>query len=137
MIKTYSELIRLFTFEERFKYLKLNGSVGESTFGCDRYLNQMMYNSAKWRSCRNNVLIRDDGCDLACADHPIIGRIVIHHINPITVDDILSEDPIIFDLDNLIVVSHITHEAIHFGNEHLLPSPLVERRKNDTCPWRC
>ena len=137
MSKTYSELVMLPTFEERFQYLRLDGSVGEATFGCDRYLNQMMYNSAKWRHCRNAVLVRDDGCDLACPDHIIGGRVVVHHINPVTVDDLLSENSIVFDLDNLITVSHTTHEAIHFGDEHLLPSPLVERRRNDTCPWRC
>lgn len=134
--KSYKELARIDNYNERFEYLKLQGSVGAQTFGCDRYLNQMLYNSVQWKKCRNEVIIRDDGCDLAHPDYPIKGRIIIHHINPITIEDILDENPQIFDLDNLISVSHITHEALHYGDSNLLPKPPIERTKNDTCPWK-
>lgn len=135
-IKTYSELITLPTYEERFNYLKLEGVVGETTFGFDRYLNQNLYNSQEWKSIRNQVIIRDNGCDLACEGYEIYGRILIHHINPITVENIINRDPIIFDLENLISTVHNTHNAIHYGNENLLIKGPIERTKNDTIPWK-
>lgn len=135
-IKCYSELITLPTFEERFNYLKLNGFVGKDTFGYDRYLNQMLYKSPEWKSIRNQIIIRDNGCDLACEGYEIKGRILIHHINPITVEDILNENPIIFDPENLISTVHNTHNAIHYGDESLIIKGPIERTKNDTIPWR-
>lgn len=135
-IKTYSELITLPTFEERFNYLKLEGAVGESTFGFDRYLNQNLYRSQEWKSVRNKVIIRDNGCDLACEGYEIYGKVLIHHINPITVEDIINRNPIIFDLENLITTVHNTHNAIHYGDENLLIKGPIERTKNDTIPWK-
>lgn len=135
-IKTYSELITLPTFEERFNYLKLGGIVGESTFGFDRYLNQNLYKSQEWKSVRNKVIIRDNGCDLACEGYEIYGKVLIHHINPITVEDIINRNPIIFDLENLITTIHNTHNAIHYGDENLLIKGPIERTKNDTIPWK-
>ena len=135
-IKTYSELITLPTFEERFNYLKLGGTVGESTFGFDRYLNQNLYKSQEWKSVRNKVIIRDNGCDLACEGYEIYGKVLIHHINPITVEDIINRNPIIFDLENLITTVHNTHNAIHYGDENLLIKGPIERTKNDTIPWK-
>lgn len=134
--KSYSELIKLETFEERFEYLKLNGRVGESTFGYDRYLNQLFYTTAEWKAARNLVIIRDNGCDLGIDDRNIGGRIFIHHINPITKEDILNRHPKLFDPENLICVSKLTHDAIHYGDENLLIKAPIERSKNDTCPWR-
>lgn len=134
--KSYSELIKLETFEERFEYLKLNGRVGESTFGYDRYLNQLFYTTAEWKAARNLVIIRDNGCDLGIDDRIIGGRIFIHHINPITKEDILNRHPKLFDPENLICVSKLTHDAIHYGDENLLIKAPIERSKNDTCPWR-
>ena len=135
-IKTYSELITLPTFEERFNYLKLEGTVGESTFGFDRCLNQNLYKSQEWKSVRNKVIIRDNGCDLACEGYEIYGKVLIHHINPITVEDIINRNPIIFDLENLITTVHNTHNAIHYGDENLLIKGPIERTKNDTIPWK-
>ena len=134
--KRYSELITIPTYEERFKYLQLKGSVGNDTFGYDRYLNQILYNSPEWKRLRNQIIIRDNGRDLGCEGYEIYGRILIHHMNPITVEDIVSRDPIVFDPENLICVSHNTHNAIHYGDENLLIMAPVERTKNDTCPWR-
>lgn len=134
--KRYSELITIPTYEERFKYLQLKGAVGNDTFGYDRYLNQILYNSPEWKRLRNQIIIRDNGCDLGCEGYEIYGRILIHHMNPITVEDIVSRDPIVFDPENLICVSHNTHNAIHYGDENLLIMAPVERTKNDTCPWR-
>lgn len=134
--KSYSELIKLETFEERFEYLKLNGRVGESTFGYDRYLNQLFYTTAEWKAARNLVIIRDNGCDLGIDDRIIGGRIFIHHINPITKEDILNRHPKLFDPENLICASKLTHDAIHYGDENLLIKAPIERSKNDTCPWR-
>lgn len=138
MMKRYSDLIKLPTFDERFKYLRMSGSVGAETFGCHRYLNQVLYNSKEWRSFRHKVIIRDNGCDLADEDHPISGnRILIHHINPLTKEDVVNRDPKIFDLDNVICVSFDTHQAIHYGDEkYLRRNKVVERKPNDTCPWR-
>ena len=134
--KSYSELMRLKTFEERYQYLRIGGAVGAETFGYDRYLNQILYNSHDWRKFRNPIIIRDNGCDLACLDRELESRVIIHHINPITVEDVLNRDPKIFDPENVICVSHNTHQAIHYGDENLLYKNPVERKPNDTCPWK-
>lgn len=136
IIKTYSEMILLPTFIERFRYLQLNGSVGMDTFGHDRYLNQILYHSEEWRRFRRDVIIRDNGCDLGCEDYEIHGRVLIHHINPITVEDVLRRDPCIFDFENVISTSHNTHNAIHYGDESLLVTEPIVRTPYDTCPWR-
>lgn len=135
-IKTYSELIKLPTFEERFCYLKLDGVVGEETFGFDRYLNQAFYQSPEWRSLRNYIIIRDNGCDLGIPDRELNSRIYIHHMNPITKEDILAMNEYVMNPEYLICVSKTTHDAIHYGDESLLITAPIERRKNDTCPWR-
>lgn len=135
-IKTYSELITLPTFEERFKYLQLNGSVGRDTFGFDRYMNQVLYRSQKWKRIRDEIIIRDNGCDLACEGYEIHGRIIIHHMNPLTMEDIEKETEFLFDPEFLISTTHNTHNAIHYGDENLLVTMPVERSKYDTCPWR-
>jgi hypothetical protein len=135
-IRTYSELILLPTFEERFRYLNLNGKVGEDTFGHDRYLNQLFYTSDEWRRIRRDVIVRDNGCDLGIWDREIQGLITIHHLNPITVDDILNRSEFLLNPEYLICVSDITHKAIHYGDESLLITAPIERRPNDTCPWR-
>lgn len=135
--RSYSELIKIEKFEDRFIYLSLVGIVGETTFGGHRYLNQILYQTDKWKKdTRREVILRDNGCDLAHEDYPIQGSIYIHHINPITIDDILEERPCVFDLENLISTSFRTHNGIHYGTEELLPKGFVERKKNDTCPWR-
>lgn len=136
IIKTYSELITLQTFEDRFNYLQLRGEVGKSTFGHNRYLNQILYNSPEWRRFRNEIIIRDNGCDLAYDGYEIYGRALIHHINPITVEDIVNRNPMVFDPENVITTIHSTHNAIHYGDESLLPKSPIERKQNDTCPWR-
>lgn len=136
IIKTYSELIQLPTFEERYRYLQLNGAVGKETFGYDRYLNQILYNSSDWKRLRRDIIIRDNGCDLASEGFEIFGRILIHHINPITVEDIVNRNPIVFDPENLICTTHNTHLAIHYGDESLLITAPIERKPNDMCPWR-
>ena len=137
MYKSYEELIKLKTFEERFDYLSLDGAIGVETFGFDRYLNQVLYRSSEWRSLRDQVIIRDKACDLGIEDREILGRVIIHHINPISKEDIVNRNPRVMDLNNLICVSHNTHEAIHYGNSDLLISskPII-RYANDTCPWR-
>lgn len=135
-IKTYSQLITFQTFEERFEYLKVDGIVGEETFGSRRYVNQKYYTSVEYKKLRREIIIRDGGMDLGVEDHPINGPIVLHHINPITIDDILNHSPLAWDPEYLISVSILTHKAIHFSNIDLLPKPLIERRPNDTCPWR-
>ena len=136
IIRTYSELITLPTFEERYRYLKLNGNVGEETFGFDRYLNQMFYRSAKWRSIRDYVIIRDGGFDLAIKDREIRGKILVHHMNPISKSDILNESEFLLNPEYLISTVKNTHDAIHYGDESLLIANPVARRKNDTCPWK-
>ena len=136
MTKTYSGVLRYKNFRDRYLYLQLSGKVGFETFGSDRYLNQMLYNSTEWKEIRRRVIVRDNGKDLAHDDYPISGRVIVHHIDPITREDILCRHPKVFDLENLIAVSHYTHEAIHFGDEDLLPKDLVTRKPNDTCPWR-
>lgn len=135
-IKTYSELITIPTFEERFEYLKLDGQVGVETFGFNRYLNQAFYKSDEWLSIRDYVITRDNGCDLGMEDYEIYGRILIHHINPITKDDIIQRSRILLDPENLITTVKRTHDAIHYGDSNLLMKAPIERRKNDTCPWR-
>lgn len=136
MIRTYSELITLPTFEERYRYLRLGGKVGEDTFGFNRYLNQVFYSSKEWKRIRRDIIIRDLGCDLGVDGFEIYGRIIVHHMNPITKDDILSRSKFLTDPEYLICTSHNTHEAITYGDENLLILPPIERTKNDTCPWR-
>lgn len=136
-IKTYEELITIPSFEDRFLYLKLNGRVGSATFGSHRYLNQLLYRMSDWRSIRNQVIIRDSGCDLAHPDYELTNQpAFIHHINPITIDDILERHKCVFDMNNLITCSFRTHQAIHYSNEDMLPSLPIERQPNDTCPWK-
>ena len=135
-IRTYSEMMTLDTFEERFRYLKLDGVVGRETFGYDRYLNQILYSSDEWKRCRREIILRDNGCDLGCEGYDIHSRILIHHINPITVDDVLNRNPIVFDPENLICTTHNTHNAIHYSDENQLVTGPIKRSKNDTCPWK-
>jgi hypothetical protein len=136
MIRTYSELIQIPTFEERFEYLKLNGQVGELTFNGHRYLNQKLYRCTEWRSFRRKIIIRDNGCDLACDGYFIVDDILIHHINPITIGDVVERRPCVFDPENVICTSLNTHNAVHYGDKDLLPTGPIVRTKNDTCPWR-
>ena len=135
-MKTYTELIKLPTFEERFQYLRLNGVVGQETFGFDRYLNQVFYRSQRWKNIRGQVIIRDNGCDLGIDDRAIYGRIIIHHMNPLSFDDIEKESAYLLNPEYLICVTHNTHNAIHYGDESLLITKPVERTKYDTCPWK-
>lgn len=135
-IRTYSELITLPTFEERYQYLRLNGRVGEETFGFDRWLNQKFYKDPEWLRIRDEVIIRDNGCDLAIPGREIYSRILIHHMNPITKDDILQRSKYLLDPEYLICTIKNTHDAIHYGDENLLVKGPVERKPNDTCPWR-
>lgn len=135
-IKTYSELSQLKTFEERFEYLRLGGSVGSQTFGFDRYLNQIFYRSQKWKSIRDFVILRDNGCDLGVEGYEIHGRVIIHHMNPITLYDIEHESDNLIDPEFLISTVHNTHNAIHYGDRNLLVLEPIVRTKNDTCPWR-
>jgi hypothetical protein len=134
--RTFSELKKFLNFDERYEYLHLTGSVGVSTFGFDRYLNQMLYDSRQWANVRDLVMIRDNGCDLGILDYEIKGRIVIHHMNPISVDDIRHGDDRIIDPEFLITTSHNTHLAIHYGNKTLLPQLPIKRYPGDTCPWK-
>lgn len=134
--RSYSELILLPTFEERFRYLKLNGQVGSETFGSARFLNQSFYQSDRWKRTRRDVIIRDNGCDLAFDGRDIRQRIVIHHINPISIEDVEFDRHCLYDLENLICTTDMTHKAIHYGDEGLLIPDLVERMPNDTCPWK-
>lgn len=135
-IRTYSYLSKLTTFEDRYNYLRLNGFVGKETFGFDRYLNQVFYKSAKWRSVRDFVIVRDNGCDLGIEGREIYGKIIIHHMNPITIQDIEQESDFLLDPEFLISTVHETHNAIHYGDENLLIRSPIERKPNDTCPWR-
>lgn len=135
-IRTYSELITLPTFEERYEYLRLGGRVGEDTFGFDRYLNQIFYRSQKWKDSRDFVIIRDNGCDLAMEGYEIHGKILIHHMNPITLRDIEYETDNLLDPEYLISTILNTHNAIHYGDRSLLITAPRERTPNDTCPWR-
>lgn len=152
MMKSYSELIRLPTFEERFAYLKIAGIVGEDTFGYDRYLNQDFYRSSEWRSFRDQIIVRDNGCDMGLSDYPILdfvrkvdsrsqivykSKVIIHHINPLTKEDILFHTNLLFDPENVICVSDRTHKAIHYGDlDSAKPKTFVERTPFDTCPWK-
>lgn len=135
-IRRYSELILLPTFEERYKYLQLNGAVGKMTFGFDRYLNQVFYRSREWKKIRDYVILRDNGCDLGVEGYEIYGRVIIHHLNPISIKDIEKESEFLLDPEFLICTTHNTHNAIHYGDESLLPALPIERSRNDTCPWR-
>lgn len=136
MNKTYSELIQFKTYEERFEYLKLNGVVGKVTFGSDRILNQVLYKTPAWKSRKNKIIIRDNGCDLGIEGREIHGPITVHHINPITIEDILNNNPMVYDEENLICVTQNTHNAIHYSDDSILMKDPIERKPNDTCPWK-
>lgn len=135
-IKTYLELRRLESFEERFDYLKLTGVVGESTFGFDRWINQYFYGLPEWKSIRNHVILRDDGCDLGIPGFEIHSGLLVHHMNPLTVEDIKHGEDWITDPNFLITTSRQTHNAIHYGDENLLPRGPVVRTAGDTTLWR-
>ena len=137
MIRTYSDISKLKTFKERFEYLQLyDGHVGCDTFGYDRYLNQQFYKTAEWRRLRDRLIIRDEGCDLGVDGYRIYGRIIIHHMNPITKNDILQQTDYLMNPEFLICTTHNTHNAIHYGDESLLVTDPIERTKNDTCLWK-
>ena len=135
MSKTYRELITFDSFEDRYNYLRLFGVVGEDVFGFSRYINQHFYTSSIWRSVRTQVIIRDDGCNLGCKDRPIVGRIYVHHINPVTLDMLEDEDPMLYDLNNLICTDDLTHRAIHYGDASLLQQDYTPRKPGDTKLW--
>ena len=135
-IRTYSELSKFSTFEERFEYLKIGGTVGRETFGYDRYMNQTFYTSQRWKKIRDKLIIRDNACDLGIDSRDIPGRIIIHHMNILTLDDIVNESEFLIDPEFLICTCHSTHNAIHYGDKNLLILDPIERSKNDTCPWR-
>lgn len=135
-IKCYSELVLLPSFQSRYQYLRLNGEVGKETFGFDRYMNQFFYRSPEWRRVRDLVITRDCGCDLGIPGRDIFGRIIIHHMNPIRQEDIRNRSDFLLDPEYLITTIHDTHLAIHYGDEHLLLQEPIERRPNDTCPWK-
>lgn len=136
IIRCYSELRRLSTFEERFEYLRLNGMIGKDTFGFDRVFNQMFYQSREWKLVRDEVIIRDNGCDLGVEGYEIHGRILIHHMNPISLKDIQENTDFLMNPEYLITTVHTTHNAIHYGDASLIPKAPVERRPFDTCPWK-
>ena len=136
MTRTYTEMMSYDSFDDRFAYLRLDGRVGKDTFGYDRYLNQAFYKSAEWKRIRNEIILRDNGCDLAHPDYQIVGRVYIHHLNPVTKKDVLDRSSILLNPEYLVCVSYDTHQAIHYGDENLLQPDLVERKPNDTCPWR-
>lgn len=135
-IRTYSDLITLPTFKERYEYLRLDGIVGEETFGFDRYINQIFYKSKEWLEVRDYVIIRDNGCDLGIEGHEIHNRILIHHMNPIRKEDILNRSDILLNPEYLITTTKRTHDAIHYGDKNILLDTPIERIKNDTCPWK-
>jgi len=135
-MRTYSELILLSTFEERYEYLRTGSLVGDITFGGGRWLNQALYTSPEWKQFRNEIILRDQACDLAMPDYEIHGRIIVHHLNPITKEDVINRNYCVFDPENVVCVSHSTHNAIHYGDENQLPQKPIIRRPNDTCPWR-
>ena len=135
-IKTYSELSKLTTFEERYRYLRLGGRVGEETFGFDRWINQMFYKDPEWLKIRDEVIIRDNGCDLGIEGREIYSRIIVHHMNPITKADILDRSEFLLNPESLRCTVKTTHDAIHYGDENLLITLPMERNVNDTCPWR-
>ena len=136
MIRTYTELSKLNSFLERYEYLRIGGKVGEETFGFDRYLNQIFYKDPEWLETRDNVIIRDGGCDLGMPDREIRGKILVHHMNPVTKEQILRRDPALFDPEYLICTIKSTHDAIHYGDQTLLMLDPIVRTKNDTCPWK-
>lgn len=136
MIKTYSKLITLPTFEERFKYLQNSSLIGKSTFGFDRYLNQAFYTSKEWRYIRNQVIVRDEGCDLGIIDRPIYDKVIVHHMNKITPEQLEKDISIALDPEYLITTHWLTHEAIHYSDITLLPKPFVDRQPDDTNPWK-
>lgn len=136
MYRTYDELIRLNTYDERLEYLRLSGIIGESTFGFDRYINQSFYHSREWRSLRDEIIIRDGGCDMALSGYDIGHIIIVHHMNPVKEKDLNEFTPNLLNPNGLVCVSHDTHNAIHFGWERKHPSPLEVRKPNDTIPWR-
>lgn len=137
LLRSYSDLLTLTTFEERFNYLKLDGKVGSDTFGFDRFINQQFYRSNEWKRIRNQVILRDNGCDLGIEDHPIYGRIIIHHINPVTIKELIDSDEFLFNPANLICVSHDTHNALHYGDETFLKkNEITTRLPNDTILWK-
>ena len=136
MIRRYTDLIQYDSFVERYRYLKLNGQVGIDTFGLDRYLNQTLYRSYKWRKVRNQIIMRDNGCDLGMDGFDIFGKIIVHHMNPLTLEQIEDDSDDIYNPEFLICVSHMTHNAIHYGDENLLPQLPIERIPNDTCLWK-
>lgn len=135
-IRTYSELIALPTFEERYDYLRLGGKVGEETFGFDRWINQKFYKDPKWLAARDQVIIRDEGCDLAIPGREIYGRILVHHMNPITMDDIVQRTEFLLNPEYLVCTIKSTHDAIHYGDRTLLATGPAQRSRNDTCPWK-
>ena len=135
--KSYSEMITMSEFDDRFRYAKLDGQVGMDTFGFDRYLNQQFYRSKEWKRLRDQIIIRDNGCDLGVPGHEISGKIYIHHLNPLSPEDITESTEKLFDPDNLVCVSAETHNAIHYGDESILEkNKIVERSPGDTCPWK-
>ena len=134
--KYYLECIQLPTFLDRYRYLQIGGFVGKETFGYDRYLNQILYRTAEWKRFRRDMILRDNGCDLGCEGYEIFGNILVHHINPITVEDVVNRNPCIFDPNNVICTSLNTHNAIHYGDETNLITEPVVRKPNDTCPWK-
>lgn len=135
-IRRYSELIKLPTFEERFRYLRLDGQVGADTFGSDRYINQIFYKSPEWKKIRDEIIIRDQCCDLAMPGYDIHGPVLIHHLNPITKEDILSRTDLLLNPEYLVCTIQSTHNAIHYGDVNLLITNPIERKPNDTCPWK-
>lgn len=136
IIRTYSELIQLPTFEERYEYLRLDGQVGVDTFGFDRWLNQVYYHSREWKRIRDEIFVRDNGCDLGIEGHEIYDRFMVHHMNPINVSDIIDMTDYLTNPEYLITTIHNTHNAIHYGDKNLLITAPIERTKYDTCPWR-
>jgi hypothetical protein len=136
MNRTFSELSKLQTFKERYGYLRLAGMIGEETFGFDRFVNQRFYKSLEWKAIRDFVIVRDNGCDLGVSGYEIVGKILIHHMNPITQKDIEARSAFLLEPEYLISTTHSTHNAIHYGDEGLLIRSPIERRKNDTCPWK-
>ena len=136
MSKTYQDLLAINQFSDRFEFLRMRGNVGDQTFGSHRYLNQKLYQSQEWKRVRRDIILRDNGCDLAHPDYPIYGQVLIHHIEPITIDDILDRNDKVLDPRNLVCVSFQTHNALHYGDANLLIREYIGRTKNDTCPWR-
>lgn len=135
-VKTYSELSKLGTLHERLEYLKSPNLIGEQTLGSHRYLVQAFYSSSEWKKARRSVIIRDNGNELGLDDHEIFGKVIVHHINPITVEDLIYKRPCLTDPDNLVCSSELMHSAIHYGADLQVETPSIDRKANDTCPWR-